>query len=311
MSATRQIADRVRDLRSARRWSARRLAEECARAGSTSLTRGTIAKIESGVRKYVTADELAVLAQVLLVSPAELLGYLGEGGRHNQARPTANTAPPVGTRPSASMRVYRVFPHLPGATPGSPGHPLSAGEQGPGRLDNPGSYRIWYLALEPEAAIAEAFGDLGSWEEKLSSTPIPGSYWALATYQLDDDIPLLDLDDARNLQARGLRPTQVIERNRAATQSWALSVYNERNDRGARVWQGVRWWSYQRPQWRIIGYWGDRSPQLLAVDELAATHPAVLQAAIGLRFPRSAASPDARRDDLELSSDLKHVSVEP
>src|SRR6266567_4725416 len=47
---------------------------------------------------------------------------------------------------------------------------------------------------------------------------------------VDDDIALLDLDDA-NLYTRGQRPTQVIERNRAATQAWALSVCNERNDR--------------------------------------------------------------------------------
>jgi transcriptional regulator with XRE-family HTH domain len=73
VSVTRQVADHVRSLRAQRRWSARQLAEECARAGATSLTRGTIAKIESGGRKYVTADELAVLARVLGVSPSALL----------------------------------------------------------------------------------------------------------------------------------------------------------------------------------------------------------------------------------------------
>src|ERR1022692_3780589 len=89
-SATRQIADNVRGLRAQRRWSARQLAEEGARAGSRSLTRGSIAKIESGVRKYVTADELAILAQVLQVSPADLLGY--------QATPASRAAsPPAGT----------------------------------------------------------------------------------------------------------------------------------------------------------------------------------------------------------------------
>jgi DNA-binding CsgD family transcriptional regulator/tetratricopeptide (TPR) repeat protein/transcriptional regulator with XRE-family HTH domain len=73
VSVTRQVADSVRYLRVQRRWSAQQLAEECARAGATSLTRGTIAKIESSRRKHVTADELAVLAQVLQVSPADLL----------------------------------------------------------------------------------------------------------------------------------------------------------------------------------------------------------------------------------------------
>jgi transcriptional regulator with XRE-family HTH domain len=72
-SATRQVADNVRALRALRRWSARQLAEKCISAGAPSLTRGTIAKIESGSRKSVTADELAVLAHVLEVSPSTLL----------------------------------------------------------------------------------------------------------------------------------------------------------------------------------------------------------------------------------------------
>ena len=73
VSVTRYVADSVRRLRAQRRWSARQLAEHCARAGASSLTRGTIAKIESSRRKHVTADELAVLAQVLQVSPADLI----------------------------------------------------------------------------------------------------------------------------------------------------------------------------------------------------------------------------------------------
>lgn len=71
-TVTRGIADRVRQLRAERGWSARRLADECARAGLSTLTRGTIAKIESGVRKSVTAEELTVLARVLGVTPTEL-----------------------------------------------------------------------------------------------------------------------------------------------------------------------------------------------------------------------------------------------
>jgi transcriptional regulator with XRE-family HTH domain len=71
-TVTQIIADRVRRLRAQRRWSARQLADECARLGSTSLTRGTIAKIESDVRKSVTADEVAVLARALGVTPTLL-----------------------------------------------------------------------------------------------------------------------------------------------------------------------------------------------------------------------------------------------
>jgi transcriptional regulator with XRE-family HTH domain len=67
------IGERVRSLRRQRGWTAQRLAEECARAGQPSLTRGTLAKIESGVRKSVTAEELIVLAGSLGVPVSDLL----------------------------------------------------------------------------------------------------------------------------------------------------------------------------------------------------------------------------------------------
>jgi hypothetical protein len=185
------------------------------------------------------------------------------------------------------MLVYRVFPHLPEAASGEPGHPIYIYSQGSGRLDNPGHYKIWYLALEPAGAVAETFGDLDDWDSAMFEYPgLPGSRRKLATYLLKDDAPLLELDDARNLLTRGLRPTQVIERNRSATQEWALDVFNERNDRGEKMWCGVKWWSYHRPQWRIIGYWGEDAPDLMDVDELTLTTPAVIDAAASLCRPR-------------------------
>jgi transcriptional regulator with XRE-family HTH domain len=68
----RLAAMRVRALRIEREWPARRLAEECDRAGMSSLNRSTIAKIESGARR-ITADEIAVLARVFEVTATELL----------------------------------------------------------------------------------------------------------------------------------------------------------------------------------------------------------------------------------------------
>jgi transcriptional regulator with XRE-family HTH domain/tetratricopeptide (TPR) repeat protein len=70
---TGEIAARLRDLRRQQGMSARELAERCAEAGVPSLTRSTIAKIESGVREFVTVDELSGLAQALGLSPEELL----------------------------------------------------------------------------------------------------------------------------------------------------------------------------------------------------------------------------------------------
>lgn len=72
-ATSRQLARRIRLLRTQRGWSAQQLADLCAEAGTGSLTRATIAKIESGARQSVTADEIAVLAQVLRATPTQLL----------------------------------------------------------------------------------------------------------------------------------------------------------------------------------------------------------------------------------------------
>src|SRR5207253_507916 len=60
---SRNVAARLRRLRQQRGWTAADLAEECHRIGAPSLTRSTIAKIESGVPKSVTAEEVAALAR--------------------------------------------------------------------------------------------------------------------------------------------------------------------------------------------------------------------------------------------------------
>src|SRR2546429_4451076 len=73
-AVTEQIADRIRMLRLERRWSARELAEACDRQGVHSLSRATIAKIESGLRKSLRDDEVAALATVFGISAANLLG---------------------------------------------------------------------------------------------------------------------------------------------------------------------------------------------------------------------------------------------
>lgn len=77
---TKLVADHIRARRAALGWSAQRLADECAEAGSATLSRSTIAKIEAGARKSVTAEEIVVLARVLGLTPNDLLG-VDAGGR--------------------------------------------------------------------------------------------------------------------------------------------------------------------------------------------------------------------------------------
>lgn len=73
MSPADSIRQRIRALRKGRGWSARALAEQCARAGAFQIDRGMIANIEGGRRKGITVDELFVLALVLDVAPVHLL----------------------------------------------------------------------------------------------------------------------------------------------------------------------------------------------------------------------------------------------
>jgi hypothetical protein len=183
---------------------------------------------------------------------------------------------------------YRVYPSLASAGPGQPGHPLYLHKpQGASRLDNPGEYDAWYFAAESSGAVGETFGDLSVWVPGMFAFPlVPGSRKALGTYSIPDNTPILDLDDAKNLLDRGLRPTQVVERKRSVTQSWALDIFRERKANGDRKWNGVRWWSFQRPQWRIYGLW-EMTPEFVQAEELDLDHPAVVDAAKELGRRRS------------------------
>src|SRR4051812_5822750 len=67
------VAVHVKTLREQRGWSARELSEACSRAGAPTLTRSTIAKIESGVRRTVTVEELTGLARAFEISVDDLL----------------------------------------------------------------------------------------------------------------------------------------------------------------------------------------------------------------------------------------------
>lgn len=176
------------------------------------------------------------------------------------------------------MLAYRIFPYLKHAAPGESGHPQYLHKpQGAGRLDNPGYYDLWYLALSPAAAVAEVFGDLRRWSEGMFEVPyLPGGRRALATFEIPDELSLLDLDNAQNLVDLHIRPTEVVGRNRAASQNWALRAFNQQNSVGSRTWAGVKWWSFHRPHWEVLGIWeapGETAPLTLRnVEDLHLSH---------------------------------------
>lgn len=71
-SPTAVIAERMRDLRTRRRWSAQRLAGEMTNVG-VEWNRGVVTKLENNRREAVSVTELMALAYVLEVSPLALL----------------------------------------------------------------------------------------------------------------------------------------------------------------------------------------------------------------------------------------------
>src|SRR5688500_5622489 len=68
---TSTVASRIRHLRGERRWSARRLAEECAALGMESLSRTAIAKIEVGLHD-LSLEETGVQTTALGVTIEDL-----------------------------------------------------------------------------------------------------------------------------------------------------------------------------------------------------------------------------------------------
>ena len=180
------------------------------------------------------------------------------------------------------MRLYRVFPYLPAARPGEPGHPLYVPRpQGSGRIDNPDLYEVMYLGNGPVCAVAETFGNLKIWTPKMFLAPyVPGSRRALGTYELPDTAAIADLDDPSVLVSLGLRPSSVTTRERRVTQAWARTLFERHR------WVGVRWWSYYDPDWYAYGLWDRSELRVIHADALAIDDQTIVDATDTLRRPR-------------------------
>lgn len=159
--------------------------------------------------------------------------------------------------------------------------------QGAGRADNPRHYRALYLSREPQAAIAEAFAELPTWTSQMFTPPSSGGALGLAGIEVPDEVSLVDLDNAATLHRLGLRPTDVVRRNRDRTQEVSLRLFLEER------WDGLAWWSYWRPEWQMLVLWApvqDPEPfsgvaRLAHAEPLHLEHPAVRLAADVMRRP--------------------------
>lgn len=198
------------------------------------------------------------------------------------------------------MLAYRVFFHDPAAASGSPGHPLYLHKpQGAGRWDNPDLYDAWYLSTSAEGAVGEAFGNLGGWNAAMFDTGTPGLRRALAVFSVPDDLAVFDFDDPANLVSVGMRPSQVVLRNKPVTQRRAAALFEESGPGGGRRWQALQWWSYHHPRWTNLMLWSTPTTpaplSLKAVEELGLDSPAVQEAAEVLMRPLPVSARGRRR----------------
>jgi hypothetical protein len=175
--------------------------------------------------------------------------------------------------------LFRVLPYFASAVPDEPGGPLYLPPQGGGRIDNPGTYSVLYLSDSPAGAVAEAFGRFPEWTAAILEGPpvLPGSRRALARYTLKSAEAICNLDDAKQLVALGLRPSDVVSRDYSVSRAWARRVFDQKTGE-QKKWIGVCWWSYYSPKWSSYGLWDLRGLAFEDVMPLRLDHPAMVEA---------------------------------
>jgi hypothetical protein len=168
------------------------------------------------------------------------------------------------------VHYYRVCPYVASAAPGNPGHPRYVLPGGRGnRIDNPDHYELFYVAEQPEGAIAEAFGHHHIRTIDLLNGPpkVPGRVMALTNFEAD--LSITNLDDAPTLMRLGWKPSRVVTRHRKVTQSGALAIFRANGG------HGIRWWIYYEPDFACLGLW-DRTPlSVVNSDVSTPNHPAL------------------------------------
>ena len=185
------------------------------------------------------------------------------------------------------MTLYRCFPWNDRVRSDDPDGPLWFPRmfQGEGRHDNPQVYGCLYLADRPVSCITEqlaAFRGQRLIASMLRRRRLP---LALAAIELDDEVPLLDLDDPAVLRRERLRPSRVATRERSITQPEALRLFLDHAAIG-----GLRWWSRWESLWTNVTVFDRAAPSLRVghVEALTLETSALLEAAemFGLRVTR-------------------------
>jgi hypothetical protein len=176
------------------------------------------------------------------------------------------------------VEIFHTFPLRRGAALDAPGGPLYVPRerQGFGRFDAPDRYGAFYFSTLAISAIAEQLQAFRG--RALPSSALrraDGSILALARMELDEPT-LVDLDDARRLLERDLRPSQVATSERARTRPIGVAIHDEGGD-------GLLWWSALEAAWpngvlfaeRALG----RCRLIGRPERLGLEHPSVREAA--------------------------------
>ena len=184
------------------------------------------------------------------------------------------------------MQLFRVFSWDGSSRGGGSGAPflVPRNSQGSGRHDNPPLYGAFYCSLDSISCIAEALQPFrGQTFTERDLKRHANWILALATFELSDQAALVDLDDARELVARLLRPSVVATADRRGTQSLAARLYEEDAI-------GFLWWSALESLWINCTLFRERTQSnlQLAAEPLALTfdNPSLIAAAgrIGVRL---------------------------
>lgn len=178
------------------------------------------------------------------------------------------------------MRLWRTLPLDRSAAADEVGGPFwfPREQQGYGRHDNPELYGCIYAAEDPVSALAEALarfrgtGQLTAAQLKRAGRPL-----AIAEFEMNDRVAVVDLNDPAFLATRELRPSLVATHYRDLTQAVATDLFVEYPDVA-----GVRWWSTFEATWmnwtlfdRVAG-----ELELIEISEARLDDPSVQEAAL-------------------------------
>jgi hypothetical protein len=177
------------------------------------------------------------------------------------------------------VRLWRALPLDKSARADEAGGPLwfPRERQGAGRHDNPDLYGCLYVSEEPVSAVAEQLAPFRGTGALLPSMLVRlGLPLALASLELPDEAPVVDLDDPAVLSAKSLRPSWVATRHRATTQIQAAEIHAAHP-----VAVAIRWWSIleaSQINWTVF----DRALSAIELEQartLEIDDPVVLAAA--------------------------------